>query len=417
MIRAEEPTAEQVRQEVGALIQAGAKVALSRLDDELARIATVHLDAPGMERVAADPVLAESSVRAIRATLAHWTASVINQPFAPVGPPEDWDNVRIARDLVRRGLDETVLVAYRVVQAFVWQEWIRIAFTLSDDPAVVQGVLEHTSASITDFAERSLQHIGEIMAAEREHLRRGSRPERRETVALLLDGAPVTEERASARLGLRLDRPHTAVVIWVDDTTPPAHALEPVIDLILQVTEARQYVSVLPQTGLAWMWVSGRGPDVRELEGRLRQWPDIHVAIGTTGTGVEGFRSSHRSAVAVQRLLSRSRLRQVASADDARLAALLSRHRDDATAYAREVLGDLADAGPEILGTVRLFVQELGNVKGVAERLFTHRNTVVRRLARADELLPRPLRSNPVEVAVALEIWQWSTDPGGSDAG
>ncbi|GAB2635551.1 hypothetical protein GCM10027068_13820 [Prescottella soli] len=42
-----------------------------------------------------------------------------------------------------------------------------------------------------------------------------------------------------------------------------------------------------------------------------------------------------------------------------------------------------------------------------AERLYIHRNTVVRRLARADELMPRPLASNPIVVGAALEVLRW----------
>ncbi|WP_316767759.1 helix-turn-helix domain-containing protein [Streptomyces sasae] len=42
-----------------------------------------------------------------------------------------------------------------------------------------------------------------------------------------------------------------------------------------------------------------------------------------------------------------------------------------------------------------------------AERLFTHRNTVLRRLARADDLLPRPLADNVTAVAAALEVARW----------
>ncbi|MDT5184257.1 MAG: hypothetical protein QOJ20_2428 [Mycobacterium sp.] len=42
-----------------------------------------------------------------------------------------------------------------------------------------------------------------------------------------------------------------------------------------------------------------------------------------------------------------------------------------------------------------------------AARLYTHRNTLLRRLARADELLPRPLAESSVSVAVALGVLRW----------
>ena len=53
------------------------------------------------------------------------------------------------------------------------------------------------------------------------------------------------------------------------------------------------------------------------------------------------------------------------------------------------------------------YVRELGSTTRTAERLYTHRNTVIRRLARADELLPRPLAENVLGVAAALETLKW----------
>ncbi len=53
------------------------------------------------------------------------------------------------------------------------------------------------------------------------------------------------------------------------------------------------------------------------------------------------------------------------------------------------------------------YVRELGSTSRTAQRLYTHRNTVLRRLARADELLPRPLAENAVAVAAALEVLRW----------
>ena len=39
--------------------------------------------------------------------------------------------------------------------------------------------------------------------------------------------------------------------------------------------------------------------------------------------------------------------------------------------------------------------------------IITHLNTLLHRLARADELLPRPLAESTVPVAVALEVLRW----------
>ncbi|MFG2857703.1 helix-turn-helix domain-containing protein [Streptomyces mirabilis] len=47
------------------------------------------------------------------------------------------------------------------------------------------------------------------------------------------------------------------------------------------------------------------------------------------------------------------------------------------------------------------------NTTRAAGRLYTHRNTLLRQLDRADQLLPKPLEDNTVKVAVALDLLQW----------
>ena len=56
---------------------------------------------------------------------------------------------------------------------------------------------------------------------------------------------------------------------------------------------------------------------------------------------------------------------------------------------------------------MRTFITLQCNASRAAARLYTHRNTLLRRLARADELLPRPLADNVVDVAVALDVLRW----------
>ena len=53
------------------------------------------------------------------------------------------------------------------------------------------------------------------------------------------------------------------------------------------------------------------------------------------------------------------------------------------------------------------FVTEQCNVSRAATKLYTHRNTLLRRLTRAEQLLPRPLAENSVNVAVALDVLRW----------
>jgi DNA-binding PucR family transcriptional regulator len=84
---------------------------------------------------------------------------------------------------------------------------------------------------------------------------------------------------------------------------------------------------------------------------------------------------------------------------------------DNAEQFVRQVLGDLALAPREVRDALLAFVEENGSVSRVAARQYAHRNTVMRRVARAEALLPRPLDENRVQVAAALQVLRW-TSPG-----
>jgi DNA-binding PucR family transcriptional regulator len=75
--------------------------------------------------------------------------------------------------------------------------------------------------------------------------------------------------------------------------------------------------------------------------------------------------------------------------------------------FIKRTLGKFESASPELRTAVRTFVNEPCNASRAATRLYTDRNTLLRQLSRADELLPRPLAENSVNVAVALDVIHW----------
>ncbi|WP_322048077.1 helix-turn-helix domain-containing protein [Paraburkholderia sp. J67] len=56
---------------------------------------------------------------------------------------------------------------------------------------------------------------------------------------------------------------------------------------------------------------------------------------------------------------------------------------------------------------LRLFLAEGCNATEAAEKGHVHRNTLLRRLERAESLLPRPLAQQRMHVAAALEVLYW----------
>ncbi|MFF7438244.1 helix-turn-helix domain-containing protein [Streptomyces sp. NPDC008122] len=153
-------------------------------------------------------------------------------------------------------------------------------------------------------------------------------------------------------------------------------------------------------------------PDGDRARAALDQLPDVRVAVGSTAQGVDGFRSSHLDALTTQQMLTRlTSPSRLAFHHEVELVALLTADPEGADRFVKRTLGELETAPPEITETLRVFIAEQCNATRAAARLFTHRNTLLRHLARADQLLPRPLAQHTVEVGTALKVLQWRGHP------
>ncbi|WP_308257710.1 PucR family transcriptional regulator [Pseudonocardia lacus] len=391
------------------LLRRGAELALEAPPEWLTEIEDSTLAGPGMRAVADDPVLNAVIRRTLRASLRHWALSNQRDPGDPVPASIGQDALGVARDLVRRSLDESVLHAYRQGQNAAWRHWMSVAFTLTSDPDELRELLDVSSRSIAELVDATVAAISAQMRAERDALARGTPADRREVVSLVLDGAPITAARASDRLGYRLDQPHTAAVIWNDADGSDLADLERAAEAVAGTGRPARPLAVVARAATVWAWVPGpRAPSPEEVEAALADLPGVRVALGPTAPGVEGFRRSHLDALTTQRLIARLRSDQrVAAFDAVQLVSLTTADPDAADRFVADTLGALATAPAELRHTVRTYVHCGCSAARAAAELYTHRNTLLRRLARADELLPRPIRANAVAVAVALDIVHW----------
>lgn len=359
--------------------------------------------------IAADPELAAAVSRSNRANLYFWATANVRDPGAPVPPNTGPEPLAIARELVRRGINAFPSDAYRVGEGVAWRRLMEIAFELTSDAAELHELLQICSLSISTFIEATLQGIDAQIELERDELTLGTHAERRETVALLLDGAPIPHRRAEARLGYALTGAHTAAVIWSVRSDGDLSVLDGVAEAFGQACGSPRVLSVPASTATRWVWAPGsNGTDIAALLQVVRAAPDIRVAIGPTADGIDGFRRSHFDAITTQQMMARLHSpQQLALFTDIQLVALITADADRAAEFVQRVLGDFESASPELHDTVRVFVTEQCNASRAAARLYTHRNTLLRRLARADELLPRPLAECSVDVAVALDVLRW----------
>ena len=364
-----------------------------------------------MQELADDPVLNAATRRSTRANLLHWAAANVGDPGAPVPANLGPEPLGIARDLVRRGLGESVLQAYRVGQNVAWQRWMAIAFGLTSDPDELQELLDVSARSLFEFVDATIAGIAEQIQVERDELTRGTHAERREAVALILDGAPISRQRAEARLGYNLEQTHTAAVVWGDepdcDSSQLDRATEALVTRRGRAAPAQRHRERSHPLGLDTGRRSHRiSAASRKSSTRCRGFV---CAVGSTARGIEGFRRSHLDAITTQRMLVRlNSTQRVAGFEDVELVSLVTQDPDRADQFVKQTLGKLAAASPDLRAAVLTFVNEQCNASRAAARLYTHRNTLLRRLSRAEQLLPRPLGENSVHVAVALDMVRWS---------
>lgn len=371
----------------------------------------VELDQASLasDQLVSDPVLAAAARRVNRSGLIHWAASNIERPGAPVPRYVSGDMLSNARELARRGEAELMYSAARASQNAAWQRWLSIVFELTSDPHELKELLAVSSRSISAYIDANMEGIAEFVKAEREERARGTHADRRDLVALIMEGVSVDPQHASIRLGYTLDQSHCAAIIWSEESEADLAKLEAAAEAFKRSADARDSLVIFPTPATTWVWVQpGRQIDLSTLEREMRRQPGIRMSIGSAGRGMDGFRSGHLDALTAQRLMGRLQSKaNVVHSDDLRLVSLLTQHMESARRFIALTLGSLASADPTLRQSLYVFLKLGCNTAEAAQVLNTHRNTLLRRIDRAINLLPRPIDENRLHVGAALEALNW----------
>ncbi|MFD8952495.1 PucR family transcriptional regulator [Streptomyces xanthophaeus] len=395
------------REAVGALMRTVAERLLETAPAFVDELLAASQRGTRYRAIVDDPVLAEGDRRMNRASALHWLTANMHSPGRRVPPLLEQETLVFARDLVRRGMDIDDLGSWRAVQRAAWHLWIDACFAATDDRENLRELLEVSEYSIAAYIDDSISALSARIDEERQDLARGVQAERQATVQLLLEGAPISRARAEAQLGYALTGDHIAAIVWVD-AIDQARRLETAAERVMRVCGAHRRLTIVASTAALWLWMpAGRTPSVAVVERELTDLSGVRVTLGRPAKDLEGFRRSHLDAAASQRVLARlGSGRAVARYEDVQLVSVLTADLAQAERFVTDTLGDLATADTQLRETVLVYVSERFNASSTADRLYTHRNTVERRLARADQLLPLPLAQNAPSVAAALMLVQ-----------
>ncbi|WP_413768783.1 PucR family transcriptional regulator [Rhodococcus pyridinivorans] len=387
------------------LIRDLAEKLLARSDEVIADATAASIADPRYQTIADDPALAEADARLVVSLVKHWLTSNITDPGRRVRPLGGSEMRTFARDVVLRGLVADDVGAWRSVERVCWKWWLAACFEATDDPGELRELCEISGNTLTTFTDDAMAELSEYVRRIRDELAGGSQLQRYATVELLLQGADITASHAEEQLGYALTGSHLGVVVWVD-SEDDVGSLDRAAEQVMRACGADRRLTVVAGTATLWLWIpTAATPSHAAVVDRLRgQWR-VRVALGRPAKNSAGFRRTHMDAAAAQRLVVRvgSQL-SVVRYEDVHLVDLISADLAAADRFVADVLGEFLDASPVLHRTVLVYVEEGLNRTSTAERLYTHRNTIDRRLARVDELLPKPFAQNPTEVAAALTL-------------
>lgn len=393
-----------VRDEVAELIRSGVQLVLAAPPEWTQALDESVLRGAGMAAIAEDPLLLEQALRTNAGNIAHWAEANLAAPGERVSVQITEESRLFVRELVRRGLDSGALDSFRTAQNVAWKLWMQVSFALTDDRALLRELLEVTSQSIATFIDDTVGALAEMIDVARAELAGDTHAERRAAVALVLEGAPITDARARAQLAYRFDGPQLGAVISGGPDVG-AERLEALCEALMLANGASSRLTVLAGASQLWVWFPAAE---LTIDSRLLADDDITVAIGGAGLGREGFRRSHFQALTAHRLLLRlGAAERIARYDELRLMDIMIDDEERIDDFLAATLGDLLDAEPELPEVLRVWFAQRCNASAAAAALYTHRNTVVRRLARAEELLPVRIDGHAVAIAAALELLHW----------
>lgn len=342
-----------------------------------------------------------------KAYLLHWLSANLQDPGAPVRPCVDPEVLQFARDLLRRGMDMHDVGSWRGAQHGAWDLWVDACFAVTTDVDELRHLMKLSERSMATFIDDSIAVLDEYVEQERADLARGASAEQHATVQLLLERAPISRSCAESLLGYALTGTHLAVIVWSDSADADG-SMDAAAEAVMRMCGAAHNLTLNASATALWAWFPANDvPSVEEAEDVLAGRHGIRVAFGRPGRDLDGFRRTHLDAAAAQRMLARvGSTRRVVRYEDVALVSVLTSDMAQADQFVTDTLGDLAFADPVLRETVLTYVRERFNGTAAAERLFTHRNTVDRRLARADQLLPVPLADNAASVVAALMLVQ-----------
>jgi hypothetical protein len=309
--------------------------------------------------------------------------------------------------MVRRELSlDAVMSGYRMGAVYFVQRWIDTVAVIPLDQGRSIAAIKIGSAYIWDMIEVVCQQLTLEYRAEAARLRSKRSRARLEGVRAVLAGSTEEPGVLSRRLGYPIQASHVAMVVYaVSDEPGERIALDAAWRELTRGVSASR-LAVHADTRILWCWLARRAET--SFEPVLSQH-GVVVGVGRTGVGPEGFRRSHREAVAALRVaqIASGHVPAVLHYDDVSVAALCTADEAFARRFVHDELGPLLGADHTSRmqrETLAAFYAANSNYRATAAALGVHHNTVRYRLEQIEHRLGRPVSDRRLALEVAVHL-------------
>jgi DNA-binding PucR family transcriptional regulator len=328
-----------------------------------------------------------------------------------------------ARRLAQRGVDADLLVrTYRLGHQAVIRIVLDEIRAAKLDTQLALDVFEQITSMSFRYVDRMSRLALTAYQNERDRWLANQNRVRALSVQEVLDGTEIDIDQVTDALRYPLRRTHLSLIVWCGESEH-GNELDVMERFITQLAkslgadERPLFIAADRVTG--WAWVPLAVDAARDAARRIREFANARadapwIAAGDPLPGVDGFRRSHRQALAARAVVmaSGSHPPAVTAASDPGLAvaAQFCADLEQARAWVGDVLGPLAaatDSDERMRETLREFLHAGSSFKATADKLHLHVNSVKYRVQRALERRGKPITDDRLDVEVALLLCHW----------
>ncbi|MGW6332958.1 PucR family transcriptional regulator [Nocardia rhamnosiphila] len=328
--------------------------------------------------------------------------------------------VEYARVVAQRGLPVAVLEQGSRLTRNVMLRWcLEQLGVLGNDPETVAEAAVDLMARLTTWTDELYRELLEVYEVAYKAWLRNRTAARSARIEDILAGRTVEASAVEATLDYRLQQWHLGAIAWTDQPSSEDDLarLDKAIAVLgkhLGCTSRPLFEPRDERTAWAWLPLGLRDrPDLPEITSAIDGWDDsVRVALGAVRKGRPGFIRTHQQAAlaAVVARASQTPGLRVVPIEEVGAVALMCSDLGRARLWVRDVLGPLADDDPTFAlhrETLRVFLASGGSYTSTAASLTMHKNSVMYRLRKIENLLGRSVRERRLDLENALLLCHW----------